>query len=63
MSLLEAARHRLDVEWSESLGVFEERLGHQLHGYTSLVAYLMGLARMGASRTHKYLSMTRKSST
>jgi hypothetical protein len=38
--LLEAARHRLDVEWSESLGVFEERLGHQMLGYPSLVAYL-----------------------
>ena len=26
-----------DVAWSESLGVFDERLGHQVFGYPSLV--------------------------
>ncbi len=57
--LLEAARHRLDVEWSESLGVFEERLGHQVLGYPSLVPYLKDRARMGASRAHRYVSMAR----
>jgi len=57
--LLEAARHRLDVEWSESLGVFEERLGHQVLGYPSLVAYLKHRARMAASRANRYVVLAR----
>ena len=57
--LLEAARHRLDVEWCESLGVFEERDGHQVHGYPSLVAYLKHRARMAGSRANRYVSLAR----
>ena len=48
-----------DVEWSESLGVFDERLGHQVLGYPSLVAYLKDRARMAASRAHRYVSTAR----
>ena len=57
--LLEAARDRLDVEWCESLGVFEERDGHQVHGYPSMVAYLKDRARMAGSRAHRYVSLAR----
>jgi hypothetical protein len=57
--LLEAARHRLDVEWCESLGVFEERDGHRVLGYPSLVAYLKHRARMAGSRANRYVSLAR----
>jgi len=57
--LLEAARHRLDVEWCESLGVFEERGGHDLFGYPSLVAYLKDRARMAGARANRYVSVAR----
>ena len=57
--LLEAARHRLDVEWCESLGVFEEHDGHRVHGYPSLVAYLKHRARMAGSRANRYVLLAR----
>lgn len=57
--LLEAARHRLDVEWTELVGVFEEREGHRVHGYPSMVAYLKHRARMAASRANRYVSIAR----
>jgi hypothetical protein len=57
--LLEAARHRLEVEWSESISVFEGRGGHEVHGYPSMVAYLRDRARMAASRANRYVSIAR----
>ncbi len=48
--LLEFVKHRLDVEWTESLAAFEDRDGHEVHGYPSIVAYLKHRARMVASR-------------
>ena len=52
--LLEVARHRLEVEWTESLGVFEGQEGHRVLGYPSPVAYLKHRARMTASRANRY---------
>jgi hypothetical protein len=57
--LLEAARHRLEVEWTESLGVFEGREGHRALGYPSPVAYLKHRARMTASRANRYVVLAR----
>lgn len=57
--LLEAARHRLDVEWTESLGVFEERRGHDLFGHPSVIAYLRDRARIAGGRANRYVSMAR----
>jgi hypothetical protein len=57
--LLEAARQRLEVEWCEALGVFEERGGHQAHGFASVVAYLRARASMSASRANRYAQMAR----
>jgi hypothetical protein len=57
--LLEAVRHRLEVEWAESLGVFEDRDGHEVHGYPSMVAYLKHRARIAASRAKRYVLLAR----
>lgn len=57
--LLEAARHRLDVEWCESLGVFEHRRGHEVFGYPSLIAYLKDRARMAGARAKRYVYLAR----
>ncbi len=57
--LLETARRRLDVEWTESLGVFEERKGHEAHGYPSAVAYLKHRARIAGARAHRYVTIAR----
>ena len=57
--LLEAARHRLDVEWCEVLGVFEEGDGHRVFGYPSLVAYLRDRARMAGARAKRYVMWAR----
>lgn len=57
--LLEAARHHLDVEWTESLGEFEARDGHDVFGYASLVAYLKDRTRMAGSRANRYVSIAR----
>lgn len=57
--LLEAARHRLGVEWCESLGVFEHRKGHQVFGYPSLIAYLKDRARMAGGRAKRYVMLAR----
>ncbi len=57
--LLEAARHHLDVEWTESLACFEVRDGPSLGGYPSLVAYLRHRVRIAAGRASRYVSMAR----
>lgn len=57
--LLEAARHHLDVEWTQSLGEFEARDGHDVFGYASLVAYLKDRTRMAGSRANRYVSIAR----
>jgi hypothetical protein len=57
--LLEAARHRLDVEWCESLGEFEHRKGHEVFGYPSLIAYLKDRARIAGARAKRHVSLAR----
>lgn len=57
--LLEAARRRLDVEWTESIGVFEDRKGHEVFSYPNMVAYLKHRARIAASRASRYVFAAR----
>ncbi len=57
--LLETARHRLDVEWTETIGVFEGRRGHEVHGYPSMIGYLVDRVRMSAARANRHLAMAR----
>lgn len=40
LMLIEAARHHLDVEWTETLAAAEAAGDHDLHVYPSTVAYL-----------------------
>ncbi len=57
--LLETARRRLDVEWTESIGVFEDRKGHEVYRYPNMVAYLKHRGRIAASRASRYVSAAR----
>ena len=57
--LLETARRRLDVEWTESIGVFEDRKGHEVYRYPNMVAYLKHRARIAASRASRYVAAAR----
>ena len=59
MLLLEAARRRLDVEWTESVGVFEDRKGHEVYRYPNMVAYLKDRACIAASRASRYVAAAR----
>jgi hypothetical protein len=53
LMLLEAARHALDVEWTETLAVADESGDHDVMGYPSTVAYLKHRFRMSGSRAHR----------
>jgi hypothetical protein len=57
--LLEMARHRLDIEWCESVGTFEDKGGHHCYGYPNLVAYLKGRVRVAAARANRYVNLAR----
>lgn len=57
--LLETARRRLDVEWTESVGVFESRKGHEVYCYPNMVAYLRHRARIAGSRASRYVTAAR----
>ncbi|MGH8944552.1 MAG: DUF222 domain-containing protein [Acidimicrobiia bacterium] len=57
--LLEAARNRLDQEWTESLADFDARDGASLLEYPSTVAYLKHGMRMAASRANRYVHLAR----
>jgi hypothetical protein len=59
--LLEAARHALDVEWTETLAVADETGDHDVMGYPSTVAYLKHRFRMSGSRAHRYVRNARAS--
>ncbi|HEX6221836.1 MAG TPA: hypothetical protein VF115_12140 [Acidimicrobiia bacterium] len=50
LMLLEAARHHLDVEWTETLAAAESAGDHDLMGYPSTVAYLTDRLRMAGGR-------------
>ena len=59
LMLLEAARNRLDQEWTESLADFDARDGASLLDYPSTVAYLKHRMRMGSSRANLYVHLAR----
>jgi hypothetical protein len=54
LMLLEAARHALDVEWTETLAAAETAADHHVMGYPSMVAHLKHRMRMAGGRAHRY---------
>lgn len=63
LMLLEAARHLLEVEWTETLAVADEAGDHHVMGFPSMIAYLKHRMRMGGGRAHRYVKRARASST
>lgn len=61
LMLLEAARHSLDVEWTETLAAAEAARDHDTMGYPSMVAYLKDRLRMAGGRAHRYVRNARAS--
>lgn len=61
LMLLEAARHALDVEWTETLAAAETAADHHVMGYPSMVAYLKHRMRMAGGRAHRYVRIARAS--
>ena len=59
LMLLEAARHHLDVEWTETLAAAESAGDHDVMGYPSSVAYLKDRLRMAGGRAHRYVKNAR----
>jgi hypothetical protein len=57
--LLEAARHHLEVEWTETLAVSDAAGDHDILGYPSTVAYLKDRLRMAGGRAHRYVTNAR----
>ncbi|MGQ0848379.1 MAG: DUF222 domain-containing protein, partial [Actinomycetota bacterium] len=59
LMLLEAARHSLDVEWTETLAEADARSLHDLFGHPSTVAYLKARLRICGGRAQRYVSLAR----
>lgn len=59
LMLLEAARHQLDVEWTQTLAAAEDAGDHDVMGYPSMVAYLKHRMRMAGGRAHRYVKNAR----
>jgi hypothetical protein len=59
LMLLEAARHYLEVEWTETLAVAEAARDHELMGFPSMVAYLKHRLGMAGGRAHRYVRQAR----
>ena len=59
LMLLEAARHALDVEWTQTLATFDAAGDHDVFGYPSTVAYLKHRLRMAGGRAHRYVRNAR----
>ena len=57
--LLEAARHVLDVEWTETLAAAEAAGDPDVFGYPSMVAYLKHRLGMAGGRAHRYVKNAR----
>lgn len=57
--LLEAARHALDVEWTETLAAADAASDCDLMGFPSTVAYLKHRMRMAGARAHRYVRLAR----
>ena len=59
LMLLEAARHSLDVEWTETLAVFEAGGDYEVMGYPSTVAYLKHRFGLAGGRAYRYVKNAR----
>jgi hypothetical protein len=59
LMLLEAARHALDVEWTETLAASENAGDHDVLGFPSITAYLKHRLRMAGGRAHRYVKNAR----
>lgn len=59
LMLLEAARHHLDLEWTETLAAAEDAGDHDVMGYPSTVAYLKHRLRMAGARANRYVRNAR----
>jgi hypothetical protein len=59
LTVLEAARTRLDQEWTETLAEFDARDAAAVFDYASTVAYLKDRMRMAASRANQYVHVAR----
>jgi hypothetical protein len=59
LMLLEAARHHLEVEWTETLAAADAEGDHDVFGYPSTVAYLRDRLRMAGGRAHRYVRNAR----
>jgi hypothetical protein len=59
LMLLEAARHALDVEWTETVAAAERAADHDVMGYPSMVAYLKHRMRMAGGRAYRYVRIAR----
>lgn len=59
LMLLEAARHHLDVEWTQTLAAADAAGDHDSMGYPSMVAYLKDRFRMAGGRAHRYVKRAR----
>ena len=59
LMLLEAARHSLEVEWTETLAAAEAAGDHEVMGYPSMVAYLKHRLGMAGGRAHRYVRQAR----
>jgi 5-methylcytosine-specific restriction protein A len=57
--LLEAARRRLDIEWTETLGEFERHNGHDVFGYPDVVAYLRHRGGVAGTRARRCVAVAR----
>lgn len=57
--LLEAARHSLDIEWTQTLAAAEAAADHDVLGYPSTVAYLKDRLRMAGGRANRYVRNAR----
>lgn len=55
LMLLEAARHTLEVEWTETLAASDDAGDHDLFNHPSTVAYLKDRMRMAGSRANRYV--------
>jgi hypothetical protein len=55
LMLLEAARHSLEVEWTETLAEADAAGDHDLFNHPSTVAYLKDRMRMSGARAHRYV--------
>lgn len=59
LMLLEAARHSLEVEWTETLAAAEAARDHEVMGFPSMVAYLKHRLGVAGGRAHRYVRQAR----